>query len=85
MCVLKEALKFVIFSVKNLNVNEIDAILKTYKYKQYKKNSLYCISQSTLCMGEKCKILKSLKNYHFKNIVHSCIISCVCIAPAACT
>ena len=36
---LKEELKFVIFFSKNLNVNEIDAILKTHKYKQYKKNS----------------------------------------------
>ena len=27
--------------------------------------------------GEKCKMWK----YHFKNIIHSCIISCVCIAP----
>ena len=24
---------------------------------------------------------KSLKNYYFKNIAHSCIIFCVCIAP----
>ena len=29
---------------------------------------------------KKCKMWKSLKNY-FKNIVHSCIILCVCIAP----
>ena len=43
-------------------------------------NSLYC-TQSTLCMGEKCKMWKSLKNYYFKNIVYSCIIFCVCIAP----
>ena len=30
---------------------------------------------------KKCKMWKSLRNYYFKNIVHSCIILCVCIAP----
>ena len=54
--VLKEELKFVIFFSKKLNVNEIYAISKTHKYKQYKKNLLYCVSQSRLCMGKKCKM-----------------------------
>ena len=39
-------------------MNEIDAILKTHKFKQYKKNSLYCVSQSRLCMGEKVQNVK---------------------------
>ena len=30
---------------------------------------------------KKCKMWKTLKNYYFENIVHSCIIFCVCIAP----
>ena len=63
--VLKEELKFVIFSVKILNVNEIDTILQTHKYKQYKKNSLYCVSQSTLCMGEKVQNVKLFKKLSF--------------------
>ena len=49
------------FCSKNLNVNEIDTILKTHKYKQSKKNSLYCESQSTLCMREKEQNVKIFK------------------------
>ena len=60
--VLKEELKF---SVKNLNGYEIDTILKTHKYMQYKKNSLYCVSQSTLCMGEKVQNVKIFKKLLF--------------------
>ena len=58
--VLKEELTL---SVKNLNAYEIDTILKTYKYKQYKKNSLYCVSHSTLCMGEKVQNVQIFKKF----------------------
>ena len=46
------------FYSKNLNVKEIDTISKTHKYKQCKKNSLYCESQSTVCTGEKVQNVK---------------------------
>ena len=51
-----------------------------HRYKQCKKNSLHCISKH-IVHGGKVQNVKIFKNYHFKNIVHSHIISCVYMAP----
>ena len=51
-----------------------------HRYKQCKKNSLHCISKH-IVNGGKVQNVKIFKNYYFKNIVQSCIIFCMCIAP----
>ena len=39
---------------------------KTHKYKQHKKNVLYCVSQCILCMQEKVQNVKIFNKLFYK-------------------
>ena len=45
------------------------------------KNSLHVYLQAHCACGKSAKCEFFLKIYNFKNIIHSCIISCISIAP----
>ena len=42
---------------------------------------IHCTVLKAHCAWGKVQNVKIFKNYHFKNIVNSCIISCVYMAP----